>query len=271
MKLASLEVPDTLPQFAGQVIRTAQNILATQVPTGALGKLIDKISQFKYVRFVDLYGRMDARSAVALAFRFGRKQIAIRPRIKLVGLVLGGLALALISASKGADSIEAKRAEIKINGQAILVAEKNQPSDTDIQIDANVSYKESPFDFKMPVSGYTSQGYSNYHRAIDIATSAQGVPIVALGEGRIEFAGYTTDGKGNVVIVDHGDGLKSLYAHMARINVSVGNQVDTNTVVGTVGLTGRTTGAHLHLEIYDSGIAVDPSKILPEVSKPSGS
>src|SRR3989338_6115600 len=77
-----------------------------------------------------------------------------------------------------------------------------------------------------------------------------------LGRGQVEYTGYMVDGHGYTVVVDHGDGLKSLYAHMGKINVGTGNEVDSSTSVGSVGLTGRTTGAHLHLEINDNGIAV---------------
>ena len=75
-----------------------------------------------------------------------------------------------------------------------------------------------------------------------------------------------TGGKGNIVIVDHGDGLKSLYAHMGNIYVSVGNEVNPETPLGTVGMTGRTTGPHVHLEIYDKDVAVNPGSILPEAN-----
>ncbi len=66
------------------------------------------------------------------------------------------------------------------------------------------------------------------------------------------------------MIVDHGDGLKSLYAHMNRIDVGVGNMVNASMIIGTVGLTGRTTGPHVHIEIIDNGIQVDPASVLPD-------
>jgi murein DD-endopeptidase MepM/ murein hydrolase activator NlpD len=116
----------------------------------------------------------------------------------------------------------------------------------------------------MPVSfGYVSQGYTRYHRAIDIATGSVGVPIKPLGSGQVEFAGRVKDGKGNVVIVNHGNGLKTLYAHMGKISVGTGDSVNEESVIGNVGMTGRTTGAHLHLEIYDNDKMVDPTGMLP--------
>ena len=91
-----------------------------------------------------------------------------------------------------------------------------------------------------------------------------GSPIHPLGSGIVEFAGKLVDGKGNVVIVDHGDGLKSLYAHMGRIDVGVGNMVNSSMTIGTVGLTGHTTGPHVHLEIYDNSLMIDPASVLPD-------
>lgn len=262
MNLKNLDVPDILPAIAGK----SKKILSAHIPTGKLGKLGNLISKTKYVQFLDDFARMDAMSGLSLIFKLTykliREQIAIRPRARLATVTVIALAFALFFVNKGVSELQAKKAEIKVNGQPILVAE-DKPSSEDPQIDSEITYKESPFDFKMPVSGYVSQGYHGGHRAVDIATGAVGVPISALGEGRVEFAGYMPDGKGNVVIVEHSDGLKSLYAHMSHIRVGVGNEVDANTTIGTVGLTGRTTGAHVHLEIYDNGIAVDPEKILP--------
>lgn len=266
MNLKNSEVPDILRQVSRQVKRGAKifrNILATQIPTGIVGKLVNLISQHEYAKFIDSYARMEAKPAVVLTYNFVCEQIAIRPRVRLIGKVKVALIAALLLTSMGVNYLESKKSEIKINGEAVLVAEDFKSTDEVAQIESEISYKESPFDFAMPVKGYISQGYHGYHRAIDIATGAVGVPIKALGRGKVEFAGYLADGKGNVVIVDHGDGLKSLYAHMGRIEAAVGNEVDSNTAIGTVGLTGRTTGAHVHLEIYDNNIAVDPAKVLP--------
>jgi murein DD-endopeptidase MepM/ murein hydrolase activator NlpD len=72
-----------------------------------------------------------------------------------------------------------------------------------------------------------------------------------------EQAGY-----GNIVVIDHGDGLISKYAHNKTNLVREGDQVDANTVIAHVGYTGRSTGPHLHLEIQDKQGYVDPVKLL---------
>src|SRR3990167_3579086 len=245
-----------------------------------------KIKQFKLSKARALKAlKKPVRKALKMALRFGLKlkrkgakklflqtlsfvkyHLGIRPRARLILRVIPALAVAFILTNQAVAYLEPKKAEIKINGQNILVADKSDESTKDeVEVSYNVDSKRSPFDFKYPVDGQLTQGYRAYHPAFDIAT-ALGTPIKPLGAGRVEFAGSVTGGKGNIVIVDHGDGLKSLYAHMGKINVGVGNEVNPEMSLGTVGMTGRTTGPHVHLEIYDKGVAVNPSSILPDAN-----
>jgi murein DD-endopeptidase MepM/ murein hydrolase activator NlpD len=106
-----------------------------------------------------------------------------------------------------------------------------------------------------------TQGYHLFHRAIDFR-DYQGAPVYPIMDGVVEQANYQRFGYGNHVIVDHGAGFKSLYAHFSKIVVKSGQKVDQNTVLGTVGTTGRATGAHLHLEVYDHGQPFNPLAIL---------
>ena len=210
--------------------------------------------------------RKGARKLFLQAHSLTKSQLAIRPRIRLILRVIPVLAVAFILTSQAVAYLEPKKAEVKINGQNILVADKTDESTEDeVEVSFNVGSKRSPFDFKYPVAGQLTQGYSFFHPAFDIAT-ALGTPIKPLGAGKVEFAGSVPDGKGNIVIVDHGDGLKSLYAHMGYIYVAVGDEVNPEMTLGTIGMTGRTTGPHVHLEIYDKGVAVNPSSILPEAN-----
>lgn len=209
--------------------------------------------------------RKGAKKLLLQATAQVKSQLALRPRIRLILRVIPALAVAFILTSQAVAYLEPKKAEIKINGQSILVADKTEPEKTEAEVSFAVASRRSPFDFKYPVDGQLSQGYRSYHPAFDIAT-ALGTPIKPLGRGKVEFAGSVTGGKGNIVIVDHGDGLKSLYAHMGKIYVGVGNEVTPEMALGTVGMTGRTTGPHVHLEIYDRDVAVNPGSILPEAN-----
>ncbi|MFC1727163.1 M23 family metallopeptidase [Patescibacteria group bacterium] len=106
-----------------------------------------------------------------------------------------------------------------------------------------------------------SQGYHIFHQAIDFK-EAIGAPIYPIMEGEVKEAVFSRSAYGNFVIIDHGSGFESLYAHMTKIVIQKGEKVTKNTVLGTVGTTGRATGAHLHLEVYDHNQAFNPLTIL---------
>jgi murein DD-endopeptidase MepM/ murein hydrolase activator NlpD len=94
------------------------------------------------------------------------------------------------------------------------------------------------------------------HTGVDISCS-HGQPISTGGDGTVLEAG-PRGGYGNAVLVDHGDGLATLYAHQSEVAVSPGQQVATGDVIGYVGSTGYSTGPHLHWEVWVNGTPVDP-------------
>ena len=102
-------------------------------------------------------------------------------------------------------------------------------------------------------------GYSRMHRGIDFH-AAYGSPIYAVSDGVVEFAGRH-GGHGNYVKLGHGGGLETGYAHMSRIAVSPGERVHRGEVIGYVGSTGLSTGAHLHFEVYKGGQTVNPDSV----------
>jgi murein DD-endopeptidase MepM/ murein hydrolase activator NlpD len=101
--------------------------------------------------------------------------------------------------------------------------------------------------------------YSN-HTGIDLGSkgSVIGGRVEAVRNGTVIRAGWDTTGYGNLVVVDHGDGLKSYYSHLNSISVGVGQQVNINTQVGTLGTTGNSTGPHLHLEVRLNNVPQNP-------------
>ncbi len=221
------------------------------------------IKRFKnFKREAKKLANMEVKEAIKLGASKLHTQVKIRPRARLFAKFLLVMTVAFLISGKGARVLAQKKADIKINGQAILVAKDSQPTTDEVDIVQTIEPKRSPFEFSKAVDGYISQDFSSYHRAIDIAAPF-GSPIHPVGSGIIEFAGQVYDGHGNMVIIDHGDGLKSTYSHMDKIYVGVGNMVSAGTVIGTIGMTGRTTGPHVHLEIIDNGTMVDPAAILP--------
>lgn len=120
-----------------------------------------------------------------------------------------------------------------------------------------------------PVPGRVSSGfgmrrhpilkYKRMHAGLDFKAS-YGTPIVAVTEGRVSGAGRM-GGCGNAVRLNHASGLQTRYCHMSRIAVSSGQSVRRGQVIGYVGSTGLSTGAHLHYEMYRGGRAVDPASV----------
>ena len=100
-------------------------------------------------------------------------------------------------------------------------------------------------------------GYREFHTGIDIP-APQGTPIIASNSGVVTTARYASTGYGNRVIVDHGGGYKTLYAHCYSLNVKVGDYVKQGDVIAYVGSTGMSTGNHLHFEIRENDVTVNP-------------
>jgi len=100
-----------------------------------------------------------------------------------------------------------------------------------------------------------------FHFGIDIA-GQRGIPILAAADGKVVFAAYRR-GFGNTIIINHGYSLSTLYAHLKSFNVPAGSEVKKGQVIGYMGSTGYSTGAHLHYEVHKKGIAVNPRGYLP--------
>ena len=100
------------------------------------------------------------------------------------------------------------------------------------------------------------------HLAIDIAAGT-GAPVFASDSGVVVYAGPISGGYGNMVMVDHGNGYQTLYAHLSQITTRCGSSVYQGSTVGLAGSTGRSTGPHLHFEIRYFGSFVNPWQVLP--------
>lgn len=108
-----------------------------------------------------------------------------------------------------------------------------------------------------PASGRQTQPYRSWHKGIDIANH-DGGPILAADSGTVVTTGWDSFGYGNKVIINHGNGYLTLYAHMSRIDVVAGQRVKRGDRLGMMGSTGRSTGTHLHFEIRTAKGNLDP-------------
>lgn len=119
---------------------------------------------------------------------------------------------------------------------------------------------------ELPIGGWVTSGFGlrnhplshnfKMHEGIDIA-SPPGSPIKAPAEGVVIFAGYS-GGYGQVVVLDHGYGIVTLYAHASKLNVKLGDSVSRGDTLSFVGSTGASTGPHVHYEVRVDGIPTDP-------------
>src|SRR5262245_23342384 len=107
-------------------------------------------------------------------------------------------------------------------------------------------------------------GEPAYHQGIDISTE-KGQPVFATADGKVESAGYSGD-YGNLVVVKHAFGLATRFGHLSAFGVVPGQNVKRGDVIGYVGSTGRSTGAHLHYEILVNGRLINPLQLLTQAA-----
>lgn len=117
-------------------------------------------------------------------------------------------------------------------------------------ITSTFGHRENPF---------SGEGVET-HKGVDIR-AALGSPVKAMARGEVEFAGLR-GGFGNCIMLKHGNGFETLYGHLSKILVSVGEKIEIGQQIGNVGSTGRSTGPHLHYEVHKNGEKIDPKNFL---------
>ena len=141
------------------------------------------------------------------------------------------------------------------------------------ELDKNATPSRLPILNSYITSGFGGRadpfgGGGQYHKGIDFKASV-GDPVLTVADGVVSFAGVKS-GYGNVVDVDHGNGYVTRYAHNSRLVVRVGDLVRVGQEIAKAGSTGRSTGAHVHFEVWEKGAVVNPRKFLGEGPTPVG-
>jgi murein DD-endopeptidase MepM/ murein hydrolase activator NlpD len=149
---------------------------------------------------------------------------------------------------------------------AVLVGFSPQNSNIQVQADETVIMPQTTFitqkGMQYPVASVTvNQGYGFFHPGVDLGGPV-GTPIKPIMPGVVAYAGWDYSGYGNLVVLSHKNGFDSYYAHLSKIEVATGNIVDMNTEIGKMGVTGHSTGSHLHLEIHQNGVSLNPLTVL---------
>jgi murein DD-endopeptidase MepM/ murein hydrolase activator NlpD len=130
------------------------------------------------------------------------------------------------------------------------------------QITPNAGTVVASGQFVWPTGGTITQRFAWYHKGVDIANNA-GPGVLAADAGTIVVAGWPDNsGYGNRVVIDHGNGYKTLYGHLAQVYVTAGQTVKRGDAIGKMGSTGRSTGTHLHFEVIKSGAYLNPLNLL---------
>lgn len=157
---------------------------------------------------------------------------------------------------------EQEAAELKRKQAA---ARKAQQAAVSSRAGAPISSASSGRFLRPVVGGTISSPFgprsSGFHKGMDIAVP-NGTPIYAADDGVVKFSGWNSTGFGNLVIIDHGDGFLTYYAHCSSLYVSAGQPVTKGQNICAVGLTGNTSGYHVHFEVRYNGTSVNPMNYL---------
>ncbi len=146
-------------------------------------------------------------------------------------------------------------------GQTIIVPDGVQPEAAPIIMSKPPVMAGGSGQFQWPVGGTITQYPVWYHMALDIANNAA-PGIGAADGGTVAVVQYLRTGYGFHIIIDHGNGISTLYGHMQEIYVKAGDRVSRGQIVGRMGSTGRSTGTHLHFEVRRGGVTVNPLSYL---------
>lgn len=167
--------------------------------------------------------------------------------------LLGQIRRDISAAEEHKDGLEADAARLEDEIAALQRSDGEAPGALSWPINGAIS---SPFGYRV----HPILGVRKLHTGIDINGST-GQPIVAAADGEVILA-QTYGGYGRAVVIDHGGGMATLYAHQSQIAVSVGESVTRGEVIGYVGCSGSCTGPHLHFEVRLNGVPVDPMQYL---------
>jgi len=154
---------------------------------------------------------------------------------------------------------------------AAVVVPQVQSAVSSIEVSLNtqknvIIVDTSPSIYQWPLRSFgISQLFSVVHPGMDL-TDPFGTPVYPIGDGVVTWIKYIGYGYGFHALVTHPDGMMSLYAHMSKIYVHEGQEVTKTDKIGNIGLTGWTTGSHLHFEVYQDQLPTNPLEVLPAIA-----
>ena len=223
---------------------------------GILGRLsagLDNIDRKQIAVLNDMEERADSK---ARRMRSVLSDLGVNPVRMPTGATVGGPFVPLNPAKASASAFDRQlyrvnvaRAQINQYLQTLVAVPLRKPVIGEVDMSSPFGMRMDPFN-----------GRPAIHTGIDLRGEV-GEPVRATAAGRVSLAGRE-GGYGNMVEIDHGNGLATRYGHLSEIDVKVGQMVRIGETIGHIGSTGRSTGPHLHYETRVNGEAVDPQKFL---------
>jgi murein DD-endopeptidase MepM/ murein hydrolase activator NlpD len=245
-RLESRELPESMTRIAS---RSDDGGLE-----GVLGRVsgtLDKVEHRQAAVLTDLEERADTK---ARRMRSVLSDLGIDPARRPAGL--GGPFVPLKPPRPGASAFDRQlyrvnvaRAEINQYARTLVAVPVRKPVAGEVDMSSPFGVRLDPF-----------LGRPAIHTGIDLRGET-GEPVHATAAGRVSIAGRE-GGYGNMIEINHGNGLATRYGHLSEIDVKVGQTVRIGDIIGRIGSTGRSTGPHLHYETRINGEAVDPQKFL---------
>lgn len=128
-----------------------------------------------------------------------------------------------------------------------------------------IPYGPTESETRWPLTTFgISQSFRGGHPGMDL-TALLGTPVYPVADGTVAWTSFLSYGYGNHILINNNNQIQSLYAHLSKILVRPGEPVTKKTQIGQVGSTGWATGNHVHLEVYQNSVAINPEDILPEL------
>jgi murein DD-endopeptidase MepM/ murein hydrolase activator NlpD len=245
-RLESRELPESMTRIA-----TRSDDGGLEGVLGRVSGALDKVEHRQAAVLTDLEDRVDTK---ARRMRSVLSDLGIDPTKRPAGL--GGPFVPLKPPRSGASAFDRQlyrvniaRAEINQYARTLVAVPVRKPVAGEVDMSSPFGVRLDPF-----------LGRPAIHTGIDLRGET-GEPVHATAAGRVSIAGRE-GGYGNMIEINHGNGLATRYGHLSEIDVKVGQTVRIGDIIGRIGSTGRSTGPHLHYETRINGEAVDPQKFL---------
>lgn len=252
---------DMLDRIGRQDERILNRVVTARVRMAALRRRTASARAQQAELTERVAARVSEQRAVRDTLIQRRDELAATERLK--SAALGAIQSRQAALGREADAVAAESADLAKRiaaAQAAAQASAAADAPTNAPTDAAPIVASGSGTLRWPVNGTLTSTFGTrwgrLHEGLDI-TAPPGTPVVAAAAGRVISAGWS-GGYGNLVVIDHGNGLATAYAHNASVTVSVGQDVSAGQTIATVGSTGNSTGPHVHFEVRVGGAAVDP-------------